>query len=194
MEYSHSGISATLMKFVRDKPNRQGCSEEEGTIPEDERDEYRTLAEKLNHLFETVPGPDGELMTLQDVSNRTRELGPEPIAVTQLWELRKGVQNNPRIRQLEALAKVFAVPVRYFLDEEVARKVDADLEALSFLRHRRRLGRIMFKATELPDGALDSIEDMIDLQRQRLAERRSRKKGPTEEGTTSAKPEDPDEA
>ncbi len=135
----------------------------------------KTLAERLEYLFETVPGsgPGGKL-TLQEVVDGIRARGSEPISTTLLWELREGVKDNPRMRHLEALADFFDVPVGYFFDEEVARRVEADLRLLSVMRNND-VRRIAFRASELSPEALNNIADMIEgvsmLEKRRRFER-----------------------
>ncbi|AJT61742.3 hypothetical protein T261_08965 [Streptomyces lydicus] len=58
-----------------------------------------------------------------------------------LWQLHRGERTNPTLRHLNALAKYFDVPVSYFTDDDVARRV-IDEEDLA----RRELDRSMAEA------------------------------------------------
>lgn len=57
-----------------------------------------------------------------------------PISHTYIWQLRTGRRDNPTVQHLTALATYFGVPVAYFLDDELAERVDAQLELLRSLR------------------------------------------------------------
>jgi len=76
----------------------------------------RTLAEKIDRLFQTVHPADGEY-THEEVASAIREAGGPTISGSYLWQLRKGVRDNPTMRHLEALSEFFGVPPAYFFDE-----------------------------------------------------------------------------
>jgi len=56
------------------------------------------------------------------------------VSAAYIWQLRKGVRDNPTERHLEALADSFGVPPSHFFDEDDARRVDAELELLAAMR------------------------------------------------------------
>ena len=72
-----------------------------------------SLASKLDRLFQAVrPGGRGEY-SYQEVADAIRaERGPT-ISATYLWQLRKGLRDNPTRNHLAALARFFG------LDSEV---------------------------------------------------------------------------
>src|SRR4051795_2573538 len=92
----------------------------------------RSLADKLDHLFYVVHPAKGEY-TYDQVSKAIEERGGPTISAAYIWQLRKGVRDNPTKRHLEALAQFFGVPPSYFLDEDTA-AADAQLELLAALR------------------------------------------------------------
>lgn len=120
-----------------------------------ERVRGKPLADRLNRLFEETG------VTLHQVADGIREQGGEPIGVTQLWELRRGVRDNPRMHQLESLAKFFGVPVAYFFDDEVAEKVEADLRWLA-LQRNQEVQRLAFRASQLSPKALHRFMDLVE--------------------------------
>lgn len=60
--------------------------------------------------------------------------GGPTISATYLWQLRKGLRDNPNKKHLEALADFFGVSPAYFFDDESVARIDAELELLAALR------------------------------------------------------------
>ena len=83
----------------------------------------RTLAQKIDRLFKTVLSPDGDEYTYREVADAMDKLGGPRISPTVVWRLRMGEQDDPRTRQLEAVAKCFSAPVEYFFDDEAAANI-----------------------------------------------------------------------
>src|ERR671939_1124438 len=93
-----------------------------------------TLAEKLERLFKTVRPRDGGEFTFEEVAEGIRRRGGPTISATYVWQLRKGLRDNPTKKHLEALADFFGVSPAYFFDDEAAARIDAELELLAALR------------------------------------------------------------
>src|SRR3954471_14622646 len=93
-----------------------------------------TLAAKLNHLFGVVRPADGDEYTFDEVAESIRTQGGPTISATYLWQLRKGLRDNPTKRHLEALAGFFGVPPAYFFDNEAALRINAERDLLVALR------------------------------------------------------------
>ncbi len=94
----------------------------------------RPFHEKLDHLFRTVRNPDtGKLYSLRDVSARlpANITGRDP---SYLAMLRSGERGNPGLELVTSLAKIFGVPIRYFVDDVVAQRVDEQLGELYALK------------------------------------------------------------
>lgn len=124
----------------------------------------RTLAERLNHLFATVHPADRGPYSNEEVAAGIREQGGE-ISGTYLWQLRKGVKDNPTKKHLEALASYFGVPAAYFFDEAAALKVSAELETLQLLKDVRAR-RIGLRAVGLSDRSQRRVAEMLALVRE----------------------------
>lgn len=94
------------------------------------------LADRLNHLFTTIPKPDGTGFW----SNKTsvRAITETGVVMTSgyMQMLRAGTRNNPTARILLAIADLFGVPITYFLDDEVRARVDRDIAVVTALRQR----------------------------------------------------------
>jgi transcriptional regulator with XRE-family HTH domain len=125
----------------------------------------RTLAGKLDHLFRTVhPGARGEY-TFEEVASAIRDRGGPTISATYIWQLRKGIRDNPTKRHLEALAGFFGVPPAYFFDDAAAERIEAELELLSALRDAP-IRQIALRAAGLSPKSLGAITEMVERVRE----------------------------
>lgn len=124
----------------------------------------RTLAEKLDHLFHTVRPARGEY-SHEEVAAAIRERGGPTISATYIWQLRKGLRDNPTMRHLEALAGFFGVSPVYFFDEEAAERIDAELELLASIRDAS-VRQVALRASGLSTQSLEAIKEMIERVRQ----------------------------
>jgi transcriptional regulator with XRE-family HTH domain len=120
----------------------------------------RTLAQKLDHLFRTVhPGTRGEY-SFEEVAAAIRGRGGPTISATYLWQLRKGLRDNPTKKHLEALAAFFGVPPAYFFDDDAARQIEAELALLATLRDTS-IRQIALRAVGLSPESLNALTEMI---------------------------------
>ena len=120
----------------------------------------RTLAQKLDHLFRTVhPGTRGEY-SFEEVAAAIRGRGGPTISATYLWQLRKGLRDNPTKKHLEALAAFFGVPPAYFFDDDAARRIEAELALLATLRDTS-IRQIALRAVGLSPESLNALTEMI---------------------------------
>jgi transcriptional regulator with XRE-family HTH domain len=123
-----------------------------------------TLADKLNHLFATVHPPKGEY-THEQVATAIEQAGGPTISATYVWQLRKGLRDNPTKHHMEALAGFFGVPPAYFFDDETAARVDEQLDLLAAFRDPM-LRDLAVKASGLSPRTLRTIIDMVDRARE----------------------------
>jgi transcriptional regulator with XRE-family HTH domain len=98
------------------------------TMADDRSTGRRTLADKLNHLFETVPAPNGGRFSNNEVANAIGVSG------TYIGQLKSGKRNNPTKRHMEDIAEFFGVDPAYFFDDSVTDQIDANLALLVRLR------------------------------------------------------------
>lgn len=124
-----------------------------------------TLASKLNHLFRTVRPPAGGEYSFEEVATAIQARGGPTISATYIWQLRKGLRDNPTKRHLEALAGFFGVPPAYFFDDAAAERIDAELELLSALRDAS-VRRIALRAAGLSPKSLGAITEMVERVRE----------------------------
>ncbi|MCP2259758.1 hypothetical protein LX15_003464 [Streptoalloteichus tenebrarius] len=120
----------------------------------------RTLAEKLNHLFETVHPAGRGPYSNEEVAAAIRDQGGATISATYIWLLRKGQRDNPTMKHLEALAAFFGVPPAYFFDDATAADVAAEIALLNALRDTG-VQKVALRAAGLSSRSLDSIVEMI---------------------------------
>lgn len=128
-------------------------------------DDVGALAAKVDHLFRTVRPRDGGEYSFEEVAEALRARGGPTISATYLWQLRKGVRDNPTKRHLEALAGFFGVPAAYFFDDEETRRIDAELALLTALRDAP-VRQIALRASGLSPKSLEAIADMVDRVRE----------------------------
>lgn len=120
----------------------------------------RTLAEKLERLFQTIR-PHGEAEYGHSaVAEAIRTQQGIAISHTYIWQLRTGRRDNPTIQHLGALAKFFGVPVSYFLDDEEAERIEDDLELLVAIKESG-VSEIALRAAGLSSRSRDTVGDMV---------------------------------
>ncbi|GAA2700231.1 MULTISPECIES: helix-turn-helix domain-containing protein [Actinoplanes] len=114
-----------------------------------------SIAEKLDRLFRTTGEPSH--MT---VAEAIRDKQGVPISHTYIWQLRTGRRDNPTLQHLTALAGYFGVPVAYFLDDQVAAGVDAQLALLRSLR-AAGVTEIALRAADVSPRGREAISEAI---------------------------------
>lgn len=125
----------------------------------------RTLAEKVDHLFRTAKPPTGkDEYTHEQVAAALREAGGPTISATYVWQLRKGIRDNPTKAHLEALAAFFGVAPSYFFDEESAERIEAELDLLAAMRDPA-VRSIALRVSDLSTGSIRAILGMVEQAR-----------------------------
>ena len=122
------------------------------------------LAEKLNHLFATVPAPTKSARSW-NYTNESAALALQERGVTvsdvHLSHLRSGRRDNPSARLLAALADLFGVPIGYFFDTTLENEVNAELDALIALRSSGAKSLIFRAQGVSPDG-IEHLEAILE--------------------------------
>ena len=119
------------------------------------------LAEKLEHLFRTVPQADGTPYTNEAAS---RELGSRygvTVTTTHISHLRTGRRDNPSAMLLNGLAQLFGVPLAYFFDPERERVVNEQLAALGMLREAQ-IKSLMMRPGSGDPAALIALAEVLN--------------------------------
>ena len=142
-----------------------------------------TLAEKLDQLFRATHPPKGEY-SYEDVASAIRASGGPTISATYVWQLRRGLRDNPTKKHLEALGLFFGVPPSYFFDEGVAARMDAQLELLTAMSDPA-VRDVALRSAELSPEGLQAVQAMID--QVRLLEDRPTRRWPSTSRTPPRK-------
>ncbi|MFJ9418668.1 MULTISPECIES: helix-turn-helix domain-containing protein [unclassified Streptomyces] len=124
----------------------------------------RALADKLNHLFDTVVPAGRGPYSSEEVARAITSDGV-PISGSYLWLLRRGQRDNPTLRHLEGMARFFGVPPAYFFDDQVSQKVNADLTLLTALRDSQ-VQQVALRTAGLSPQTLSSISEVIERVRE----------------------------
>jgi transcriptional regulator with XRE-family HTH domain len=143
---------------------------------------HRTLAEKINRLFETLHPPDRGPWANQEVERWLTERAAVDgdgltISANHLLLLRKGQRDNPTARNVRAIAKFFKIDPGYFLrDDADTEQIYADLQLLGAIRDNEQVKSIALRVFDLDPEMREWLARMInDLPRGRS--RRQRKPG-----------------
>lgn len=134
-------------------------------MADDEQAGRRTLANKLDHLFRTIHPADRGEFSFEEVAEAIRARGGPTISATYLWQLRRGLRDNPTKKHLEALAGFFGVSPAYFFDEAAAERIEEELGMLAALRDAS-VRQMALRATGLSLESLGAITEMIERVRE----------------------------
>jgi hypothetical protein len=119
------------------------------------------LAAQLDHLFATVPRPGGTTLWTNDSAAAALTEAGVATSAAYLSQLRAGKRDNPSARHLAAIARLFAVPMEYFFDEELASRIDADMRLLTAVREAG-VETIALRAHGLSEASLSGVAGMLE--------------------------------
>ncbi len=120
-----------------------------------------SLATKLDRLFRAVRPAGRSEYSYQEVADAIRGEGGPTISATYLWQLRKGIRDNPTRNHLAALARFFGVSPAYFFDDDAAEVVDAQLSLLAAMRDAS-VRSVALRAAGLSVESLAAVQVVID--------------------------------
>jgi transcriptional regulator with XRE-family HTH domain len=115
---------------------------------------------RLDHLFRTVRAPDGGEYTYRQVAAGIEGLVGYKTSSSYLQELRAGLRISPSMKHLHGLCAFFGVPIAYFFDEDLAARVDAQLELAASLRDPY-VRELAVQAAGLSAEALQAITQIV---------------------------------
>lgn len=164
------------------------------TGPEDPAAAQPSLAEKIDRLFRTVHPADRGEFTYREVEDGIRAIMAErgeqdvSLSASYICQLRKGRRINPRLRQVEALAAFFKIPVTYFVGTPgEVEAIDAQMSLVRALRDHE-VRDIALRLTSLNTAGVRAVADMVtslqavpELTRRRPP-RRPEPQGPSDVG------------
>lgn len=83
------------------------------------------FAERLEYLVQTRKSATGKKPTNSAIADAINtEFGEKSITAGYVWQLRKGVRDNPTYRAIRGLAWYFNVSAQYFFDEPNTAELD----------------------------------------------------------------------
>ncbi|MER7110102.1 helix-turn-helix transcriptional regulator [Streptomyces sp. NPDC000229] len=121
----------------------------------------RKIDERLTTLITAVYPDERRRPGYTKLAQEIREVTGRAISGTYLWELATGKKSNVTLDHLEALAEFFGVPVEYFVNDGVARKVNAQLALASALGDAQ-VRNLALRANGLSPASLDALLTMVD--------------------------------
>ncbi len=122
-------------------------------IDHPQQQNYLSVAEQINILFETVKRPDGNTYTLAEVSEGTG------LSIGALSHLRSDRNKHPQIDTMRAIARFFNVPLNYFETRSAEECYAIVAEGRS--SSTGTLNEIAFRAGELSEAAQRQVLAMM---------------------------------
>lgn len=138
-----------------------------------------TLADKLEFLFDRVrptPGENGtheeagRKFTTKEIANKINEAARRDgtgvtISAAYVGEMRRGITTDPRTSHVKALAQAFGVDPAFFVDSQITRRVQEQIDLLNELRQMKlqqvALRRVL-RQQGLSDDSTRLIEQLVD--------------------------------
>lgn len=125
---------------------------------------HKTLAQKVDWLFDLRRTPQGRQITYGQVQRQTGNR----ITASYVWKLRTGAMSNPGLSALEALADFFQVPLDYF--SEGGEYLEGSVRLTAAMREdgTSRQGTLQMlnkHAESLSDHALQVVLEMAEYLR-----------------------------
>ncbi len=138
-----------------------------------------TLADKLEFLFDRVRPTAGELgtheapgrrYTTKEIANKINEAAQRDgtgvtISAAYVGEMRRGITTDPRTSHVKALAQAFGVDPAFFVDSQITRRVQEQIDLLNELRQMKlqqvALRRVL-RQQGLSDDSTRLIEQLVD--------------------------------
>lgn len=132
---------------------------------------------KIKQLRRRNRRPDGEQYTLREMANQIHELGFTGPSYSYLSQIVNGHRPNPGMTYLQAIAHWGGAPMSYYFDDELAGRVDEQLEQLTQERARLHDARaqqqveltqdraqlMALRASELSDKGFEQVSDILDV-------------------------------
>lgn len=122
------------------------------------------LADKLNRLFETVPGPGRSGFHSNDTAAKALTERGVPVSGVHISHLRSGRRRNPSAQLLAAIADLFGVPIGYFFNDDLESEITARLGQLTAMQDERAVA-LMMRAQGLSPESMENLEAILERMR-----------------------------
>jgi transcriptional regulator with XRE-family HTH domain len=119
------------------------------------------LADRLEKLITALYPDERKRPGYARLATMIRESTGGRISATYLWELTTGRKRNVTLAQLGVLADFFGVPLEYFINDEVSRRVNAQLGLAVALRDTK-VRNLALRAEGLSPGSLDALLAIVN--------------------------------
>ncbi|MEU7059068.1 hypothetical protein [Streptomyces sp. NPDC046197] len=119
------------------------------------------LDERLGSLITTFYPDERKRPGYARLARLIRERTGGSISATYLWELATGRKRNVTLEQLAVLAEFFGVPLEYFINDEVSRRVNTQL-ALAVALRDTRVRSLALRAEGLSSASLDALLTIVN--------------------------------
>lgn len=124
----------------------------------------RKFDQRLNELIAALYPDERKRPGYARLAKEIRETTGGTISGTYLWELATAQKCNVTLELLDVLAEFFGVPAEYFLNEDTADRVNAQLRLAVALRDAR-VRNLALRAEGLSAESLDALLIMVDAAR-----------------------------
>ncbi|MFD4029989.1 hypothetical protein ACFWVP_05510 [Streptomyces sp. NPDC058637] len=121
----------------------------------------RKFDQRLTELIHVVYPDEQQRPGYARLAREISAVTDGSISGTYLWELATGKKRNITLEQLDVLAYFFGVPPEYFLNEEVSRRVNAQLALATALRDAK-VRSLAMRASGLSAASLDSLLTIVN--------------------------------
>lgn len=151
--------------------------DDDEVVGDQERPRPQTVSEKLTRLFEVLHPPGGRELSTREVARRVKAHGGS-ISPSYISELKSGKKTNPSLDQIKWVAAAFGVSAGYFTDDEVAARVDAELDRLAAHQQNTELAALAEQTVSIVErtASLDASDKA--LLEQMVQDYRRRRQGP----------------
>lgn len=129
--------------------------------PPSRRPPARRIDQRLTALITALYPDERKRPGYAKLAKDIRERTGGAISGTYLWELTTGRKRNVTVEQLDVLAQYFGVPSEYFLNDDVADRVNTQLRLLAALRDTK-VRNLALRAEGLSPQALDALLTMVN--------------------------------
>ncbi len=121
----------------------------------------KSFAAKLDRLFATMHKVGERELSYEAAAAGITAMGGAKISTSNLRQLRTGKKTNPTIDTTKAIAAYFGVPAAYFLDDDAAERIDAELELLTAMRDTG-VNDLALRAADLSPESIAGIAALIN--------------------------------
>ncbi|MFE2185926.1 hypothetical protein [Streptomyces sp. NPDC059455] len=133
----------------------------ESNASETSRSLLHDLGERLSSLITALYPDERQRPGYARLARMIRETTGGTISATYLWELVTGRKRNVTMEQVAVLAEFFGVPLDYFINDEVSRRVNAQL-ALAVALRDAKVRSLALRADGLSPASLDALLTIVN--------------------------------